>query len=679
MKVFAAVVGLAALSLAKADEVSPIQKVLELITGLQGKVISEGEKSQKIYEEFSEWCEETNKNLAFEIKTAKAEIVELKAVISEEAAVIASLTTKTEELAAKIQTDQQDLKAATFIRDNEATEFEAEKFELDEIISSLSRAIGIIEKNAESNPALLQTKGEDGLVKAFKVMVDAAAFSADDAARLTALVQQSDSSTEDEEEEDEQAPDGAPDPAVYKEHSAGILEVLHGLLEKAETQLGNARNKESKSLFEFQQLKQSIEDALAYAEKELAEAKQGINEAGEKKATAEGDLEVTSKDLAEDVKALAELHANCMTKAEEFESETKSRAEELEALAQAKKVLNDTTSGASDVVGYSLMQVRSDQHFEAVRFVRDLARKHNAPVLAQLANRMATVISQGQGSDADIFAKVKGLIAAMIATLEEEQAADAKHKAYCDKELSYASEKKDKRVGEIEKLTTAIDQMSAKSAQLKEEVAILEKELADISQEQAEMNKIREEEKAAFEENKKDLELGISGVKKALKVLRDYYAKDHDHAANEGAGTGIIGLLEVCESDFEKALNEAIGDEDSSQASYDKETKENEVETAAKQQDVKYKTKESKDLDKATAEAKSDRENVQEELDAVNKYLEKLHEQCDEVAEPYEETVRRRTAEIAGLKQALEILEGEAAMLVQTGRSLRRVSLHKAI
>merc|ERR1719428_1964632 len=119
-------------------------------------------------------------------------------------------------------------------------------------------------------------------------------------------------------------------------------------------------------------------------------------------------------------------------------------------------------------------------HFEAVRFVRDLGMRENAPALTQLANRMATAMRFG-GASQDIFAKVKGLIADMIERLEKEADADAKHKAYCDKELAYADQKKADRVAEIEKLTTAIDEMSARSAQLKEEIATLEKELADIA------------------------------------------------------------------------------------------------------------------------------------------------------------------------------------------------------
>merc|ERR1719440_798250 len=150
-----------------------------------------------------------------------------------------------------------------------------------------------------------------------------------------------------------------------------------------------------------------------------------------------------------------------------------------------------------------------------------------------------------------------------------------------------------------------------------------------------------------------------------------------DHGAAEGAGAGIIGLLEVCESDFSKGLAEMVAAEEEAAAEYEKTTKENEITKATKEQDVKYKTKEFKGLDKETAEATSDRTGVQEELDAVNEYFAGIKERCIAKPETYEERVKRRNAEIAGLKQALEILNGEAVLLQRsTKHSLRGVKAH---
>merc|ERR1719436_675901 len=107
------------------------------------------------------------------------------------------------------------------------------------------------------------------------------------------------------------------------------------------------------------------------------------------------------------------------------------------------------------------------------------------------------------------------------------------------------------------------------------------------------------------------MEAGIEGVKLALKVLRDYYAKDgKSHDAAEGAGSGIIGLLEVAEADFTKTLAEMEESFTNQKAAYEQTTKENELTTAAKKQDVKYKTQEINTLQKSLAETKGDQTTV---------------------------------------------------------------------
>merc|ERR1719189_1445815 len=277
-----------------------------------------------------------------------------------------------------------------------------------------------------------------------------------------------------------------------------------------------------------------------------------------------------------------------------------------------------------------------------------------------------------RASDGDPFAKVKGLIQDMIETLEKEAEEDASEKAYCDKELAETNAKKDAKTAEIKKLSTKIDQMTSRSAQLKGEVAELEKGLSSLAKSQAEMDKVRLNEKEEYTKAKAEMEAGIKGVQLALKVLRDYYAKDKSHSADEGGGAGIIGLLEVVESDFSKGLIEMTSTEEAAAAAYDAETKENEIEKVTKEQDVKYKNEEAAGLDKATAEATSDRPGVQEELDAVLEYLKGIEDRCIAKPESYEERVARRTAELNGLKEALSILENETSFLqLKASRTLR--------
>jgi len=677
---FAIIAFMALTSAAQASgEGSPVSKVFEMLADLQAKIIKEGEGSQKTYDEFTEWCEDRSKNVAFEIKTGKSEVEELSATIEKETAKASSESTKIEELSGSIAKDEADLAAATGIRQSEAADFAAESKESKDIINTLERAIAVISReSAKGGAAMLQFKSTDTIAKALGAMVQASMFSSSDASRITALVQ----SKQSEASESLADETGAPSAAAYEGHSDGIIGILEDLSEKAQAQLETAQKTESSNKNNYEMLKQSLEDQIANENKDMSESKKALAASGEAKATAEGDLSVTSADLTEDSATLKTLHQDCMKGAEEFQLETKSRAEELNALAQAKKILAKALPAAAQSYGAALdqklsfIQISSGADlakFEAVRFIRDLARKQNSVALSQLASRMSSAIRFGQSSGSDPFGKVKSLITDMIATLEKSGKSEANQKEYCDKETAETKSKKLEKEHDISKLSTKIDSMTANAAKLNEEVAELNKELAALASSQAEMNNIRSEEKAIYDKNSAEMKAGIEGVKKALSVLRDYYAKgDKSHASAASSAGGIVSMLEVVESDFTKGLAEMEGAESSAVSEFEKVSFMNKTAKASKEQDVKYKTKESAGLAKSTTEASSDREGVQAELDALVEYLAKLDKMCIAKAEPYAERKRRREQELAGLKQALEILEGEAVLLqANTRRNLR--------
>merc|ERR1740117_1304808 len=144
-------------------------------------------------------------------------------------------------------------------------------------------------------------------------------------------------------------------------------------------------------------------------------------------------------------------------------------------------------------------------------------------------------------------------------------------------------------------------------------------------------------------------------------------APPQQHEKSAGAGGSIISILEVCESDFATGLAKEESAESDSAASYEKVTQENKVATATKSQDAKYKTKEAAGLDKQIAETSSDRDTSSTELSAVMEYYGKIKERCVAKPESYEQRKARREAEIEGLKEALSILENEAAFM-QRGR-----------
>jgi len=665
---------------------NPLGKVIELMDGLTAKITAEGDAEAKAFKEYFAWCDNAAANLHNEIKVGGNKQEELSATISKCAADIGASTGKIEDLSGSISADEKELAAATAVRAKEVATFQSSEGELVDAIDSLDRAVGILQKEMSKNPAALaqvDTKNLDNMVKSIGAVINAASFSAQDQKNLAALVQSQQGPGSDDEEL------AAPAAAVYKSHSSSIFDVLEDMKEKAEGQLAELRKAESTTKHNFNMLAQSLNDQLDADNKDMTEEKSLKASTEENKAVAEGDLAETVKGLAEDNKALGVASSTCMTVAADHEATTKSRTEELTAIATAKKILGETTGGAvgqsySFVQVASKLETRADlANMEVVGMVKKLAKEHHSAALAQLASRIGAVIRYGASGGDDVFAKVKGLINDMVAKLEAEAKSEATEKAYCDEELAKTEAKKGELDSEIAKLTSKIDLASAKSAGLKEDVKTLGAELATLAKEQADMDSIRAEEKAAFDTAKAELSQGVAGVQKALGVLRDYYqgsaafvqgsknfdafmqqpAAPQQHSAAGGAGGSIIDILEVCEADFSKNLAAEEVQEADAVATYESTTQENKLSNTMKSQDVKYKTKEHKGLDKSISDLSGDRDTTSTELSAVMDYYGKLKGRCIAKPESYEERKARRTSEISGLKEALSILENETAFM----------------
>jgi len=662
---------------ASADAVgsNPLGEVVSLMHELSTKVTADGEAEEKAYKEYFEWCDDVSKNKNNEITTAKASKGKLEASIQELTANIEAAESKIGSLAGEISTDSADLKAATYIREKEAADYASSEKEVSDMVDTLGRAVTILEREMQKNPAALAQvtdSGLSGVLQAMNTLLDAASFPISDKQKLVAMVQSQQSS------EDEDAELGAPAAATYKTHSSGIFDVLEDMKEKAESQLAELRKAENTNSHNFKMLKQSLEDGLAADNKDMTQQKGSKAAAEEEKGVAEGDLSVTNEELKSSNDALSEANSHCMTVAADHEATVNARNNELKVIAKAVEILQESTGGAvGQTYSFIQLETRADlARSEVLVLVKKLARQYHSSALAQLASRVSVVMKYGSGSS-DPFGKIKGLIQDMITKLENEASNEATEKAYCDEELAKTEAKKQELNSEIEALTTKIDRAAAKSASLKKQVAELNAELATLSEEQKSRENWRQDENSAYTQAKADLEQGLGGVRKALNLLREYYggaaalvqqpAAPEQHEASAGAGQSIIGILEVVESDFADNLSKVESEEAGAVSTYEANTQENKILTAEKSQDVKYKTAEFTTLDKAISEHASDRVTSNTELSAVMEYYGQLKGRCIAKPETYEERSGRRNAEIAGLKEALSILENEAALVQRSG------------
>merc|ERR1719456_2214092 len=279
---------------------------------------------------------------------------------------------------------------------------------------------------------------------ALESLVTAASVNAADKVKITALLQ---AQSGDEDLALELQPGGAPDPAAYKSKSGGIVSVLEDMLEKAKGELAAAQKAEMNSKFDYDMLKQKLEDMMANADKVMDETKKAKAAAEEAKAIAQGELDTASKTLSDSESHLKDLQQECMAKAEEYETSQHSRSEELTALDTAKKVLVEKTAGAAERE-YSFIQVSAQTRVgvrakqakdDILNLLQGLAKKTGDNAMSLLSQRVEAASMLG----ADPFAKIKGLISEMIEKLEEEAAKEAAHKAFCDKEMKETEAKKE--------------------------------------------------------------------------------------------------------------------------------------------------------------------------------------------------------------------------------------------
>jgi len=358
-----------------------------------------------------------------------------------------------------------------------------------------------------------------------------------------------------------------------------------------------------------------------------------------------------------------------------FQKGTSTTRSAKNVLDKYDKDFEDDSQGSQSAEA-SATSAESAARSRLVDKLKEMSHKFNSYALMEMAGSAAM----------DPFAKIKGLIEEMVAKLIAEANEEATQKAFCDEEIGKSNKAKEEKSMTLDKLQSRIDMASSRKAELEQSVKDLEAEIADLDKGTAEATKLRNEEHASYEKASKDFADAAAATEKAIKILKDFYdsaallqtgaQRNTAHAAQpelgeakSEAGSVIIGILEMSNEDFTRLHSETETSEAEAVEAYEKLMEENKNSKAAKLAEVKGSLSEIKSLNVALENTSEDHGMTSKELDAVLEYLDKLKPQCEEKAMSYAEKKARREAEIAGLKEALEILSGTA--LVQTRRQLR--------
>merc|ERR1719161_1003048 len=149
-----------------------------------------------------------------------------------------------------------------------------------------------------------------------------------------------------------------------------------------------------------------------------------------------------------------------------------------------------------------------------------------------------------------------------------------------------------------------------------EEVSKLSQEVAENDAAMQTATDVRQKEKADFMVVEKDLSESQEACAAATQVLREYYegasllqvsSSTEDSTEAQGDGSGILGMLEVAESDFAKGLAEARTVEQQAQAEYDKMAQDSKMLKMTKEMEIKGKQSELKTLKTSMTDLSSDK------------------------------------------------------------------------
>jgi hypothetical protein len=313
------------------DKISPVQKVIQLIDDMAGKVTKERDEAAVVFEEYAKFCDDESVAKEYAIKDSKDAIESSTATIYDSKAIIETEDSKVSDLSTKISDTGSELATAVSLRNKEHESFVKTEKELLSTTEELSGAQEQIQKAL----AFIQTGGKmstrdrqvmNAVVQSLGQIVEASFVTKSQKYHIAALLQQSADAQED---------------AAFMGGggSDAILDTLKDMEDKASASLSEVRKGEADAQMNGALLKQGLESEIKNMNKEKSESTSRSASTKQALAGAEKDLAAETKGLAEDTAYLKDLKRDCQSRAQSFEVQTKDNNAELGALTKAKAIL----------------------------------------------------------------------------------------------------------------------------------------------------------------------------------------------------------------------------------------------------------------------------------------------------------------------------------------------------
>lgn len=669
--------------------VTPIQKAIELLQGMLAKAESGKHVEQLQYAGFTQFCSDVTLDKQRAIVKGDEQISTLQALIFKYNVDIDRLSSAVLNQNAAISGWTNDTQAAGVVRESELADYGAMRRNYSESIAALTQAIVTLKKQAYDRPGSFA--GSAALVQAM-ASVGRLSLPGGAGRAVQAFLERS--------SEDPDLTFVANPPTVgYKFRSYDLISMLEGLAAKFKDMLTALDREEVTRRQAYATVVQDLKHSMDAAQDDVAEKTKSELSDRQMLVQASADLQQAQSARKADAEYLAGLTATCTSKASDYQGRQQLRKEEIDALSQAVQILGSSAvSGAAEAHlpqaaalaqrGAVLVRLRAasagrggPQGVEAVAatmaFLRSTSRRLGSHALSALAMR----------AQEDPFAKVKTLIEELLKRLLAEEGKEAEQKGWCDTELATNAHTRKAKSQSVELLTSEIDALQASIASLAKDLQELSVAVAQIEADVARETDLRNAEKVQNNQTAYAARQAQAALAAAISTLRDFYAKasratvfvqsrelgkrqptpaifdDTPYQGLQSEQGGVLGMLEVIQSDFARLESDTARSESTSQQEYDQFMEASSIDNVQKQKDIEYKTSSKQAQEAAVSNKQSDLDSASRELALAQQAYEQLRPTCLDTGMSYEERKGRREDEIEALKEALRILSGEAEVM----------------
>eukprot|EP00747_Dinoflagellata_sp_TGD_P159419 gnl/TRDRNA2_/TRDRNA2_177886_c3_seq5.p1 gnl/TRDRNA2_/TRDRNA2_177886_c3~~gnl/TRDRNA2_/TRDRNA2_177886_c3_seq5.p1 ORF type:complete len:732 (+),score=275.07 gnl/TRDRNA2_/TRDRNA2_177886_c3_seq5:93-2288(+) len=699
---------------------NPIRKIVTMLQLMVKKVEAEGEKEQKIFDDFMCYCNNGATALESSISAGKDKIPKVESDLEKTTAEKSQLESDVTKHKSDREAAKKAIATATEVREKEAKAFADKSGDYKANIAAMKKAVAAIEKG--SGGAFLQTQSA---VVLRQITENAESISDTDRDVLVSFLSQG--SSDDDQEMSEMK-------------SGEIVGILKQQIDTMTGDLDEITKTENKAIEDFNGMvaaqTKAIEALTANIEDKITRG----GESGVEIANIKEDIEDTKKALADDTKYLADLQKNCAAQKEGYAVVVKMRQEELLAIADTIKMLNSdealelfkkTLASAS----FIQEQVTSRQmRNQALALLQDTRRKHPHSN-SRTSLEFITLVLAGKTPN---FDKVIHMIDDLSAALVKEQEDDDAKKEYCEKQLDTIEDEMKVLKQEVEDLDALIGETSDKITTVTAEIKALQDGIKQLDKDVAEATETRKEENEDFqalmtsdtaakeligfaknrmqkfynpkmykappkreltEQERITLNMGgtlaptappggIAGTGIGFVQVRMH---SQEEAADEvppppppaavpaytkksEESGGVLAMMDAMIGDLDKEMGEAEVDEKNAQEEYEAFMKDSAEKRAADSKAITDKEAAKAEMESSLSKAQSDKQSKSGEEMATAESLAGVHGECDWLMENFESRKEARAGEAENLKKAKSVLSGaDYSLLQQTAKHRLRV------